>query len=253
MKRLTLISFILISFLVKSQNPNIMNLKSYWNTTGEDIWPTSFFYSVFVQSFYDSNKDGIGDIEGLTKKLDYLKDLGIEAIWLLPVHPSPTYHKYDIMDYYDIHPDYGSMNDFKTLVEEAHERNIRIIIDLVVNHTSDQHKWFKEALKGNEKYIDYYVWSNDKELINKEPNHWHKPIKAKSKKIRNKKYYGFFWHEMPDLNYDNPKVREEIKAIGKYWLQDIGIDGFRLDAIRFTYPEEEAELFECTLKVTDIF
>jgi alpha-amylase len=241
MKYLISLLFITILLQAMSQDFDTLNVEPYSNKTQFKNWPNTVFYSVFLQSFYDSNGDGIGDINGLRQKLDYLKELGIGGIWLLPIHPSPSYHKYDVSDYYGIHPDYGTMDDFKNLVTEAHQKGIKIIIDLVINHTSDQIEWFQKAMKGDEKYINYYVWTDDENLIAKEENHWHEPIKATTKALKGKEYYGFFWHEMPDLNFDNQDVREEIKKIGKFWLEDIGIDGFRLDAIRFIYPEEEKE------------
>jgi len=205
-------------------------------------YPNIIFYEIFLQSYADSNGDGVGDIKGLISKLDYLEELGIEGIWLMPVHPSPTYHKYDITDYYSVHSDYGTIEDFKNLVDAAHKRNIRIIIDLVVNHTSSYHPWFINFSKKKiNKYRDYYVWTSDKELISKEPHHWHKVNDSAGSIIDNEKYYGFFWHEMPDLNFDNRDVRKEIINIGKFWLGEIGIDGFRLDAVRFIFPEEKVE------------
>ncbi len=190
------------------------------------------FYEIFVQAFYDSNGDGIGDLPGVTAKLDYLQELGISGIWLLPVHPSPSYHKYDVTDYYGIHPDYGTMEDMRTLLEEAHKRDILVLIDMVINHTSSEHFFFKEARKGKQNpYRDYYVWSRDTLLQKEEPRHWHKNPGDKEK------YYGFFWKEMPDLNFDKPEVREEMKKIGKFWLTEVGVDGFRLDAIKFIYPD----------------
>lgn len=190
------------------------------------------FYEIFVHAFYDSNGDGIGDLPGVTAKLDYLQELGISGIWLLPVHPSPSYHKYDVTDYYGIHPDYGTMEDMRTLLEEAHKRDILVLIDMVINHTSSEHFFFKEARKGKQNpYRDYYVWSRDTLLQKEEPRHWHKNPGDKEK------YYGFFWKEMPDLNFDKPEVREEMKKIGKFWLTEVGVDGFRLDAIKFIYPD----------------
>lgn len=241
MKIILSILITLIVVNVMAQEFETLTVEPYRNKTVQENWPNTVFYSVFLQSFYDSNGDGIGDINGLRQKLDYLKELGIGGLWLLPIHPSPTYHKYDVTDYFGIHPDYGTLDDFKLLVKEAHEKNIKILIDLVVNHTSDQINWFQNALEGDKKYIDYYVWTDDTALIAKEKNHWHAPKNATSKSLKGKKYYGFFWHEMPDLNFDNPDVRNEIKEIGKYWLKDIGVDGFRLDAIRFIYPEDEQE------------
>lgn len=201
---------------------------------------TRVYYSVFVQSFYDSNGDGIGDIPGLTSKLDYLKDLGISGLWLLPVHPSPTYHKYDISDYYSIHPDYGTLEDYRTFVREAHKRGMTVLLDLVINHTSNRIEWFRQASEGpRNPYRDYYIWSNKKADFDAEPFHWHPVRNDQGEKTDGPRYYGFFWWEMPDLNYDSPKVRQEIFKIVSFWLADIGIDGFRLDAAKYIYPENQ--------------
>ncbi len=128
--------------------------------TPENWWSNAVFYEIFVRSFNDSDGDGVGDFNGITQKLDYLQELGITAIWLMPIFPSPSYHGYDVTDYYDVNPQYGTMDDFKNLVAEAHKRDINIIIDLVINHTSDQHPWFKEAKKDpNSPYRDWYIWS----------------------------------------------------------------------------------------------
>jgi alpha-amylase len=190
------------------------------------------FYEIFIQAFYDSNGDGIGDLNGVTAKLDYLQDLGVNGIWLLPVHPSPSYHKYDVIDYYGIHPDYGTMEDMKTLLAEAHKRDILVLIDMVINHSSSDHFFFSEARKGKDNpFRDYYVWSSDSLLQSRNPHHWHKNGRDPEK------YYGFFWKGMPDLNFDQPKVREEMKKIGKFWLSEVGVDGFRLDAIKYIYPD----------------
>lgn len=211
-----------------------------------EIWPHGTMYEIFVQSYADSNGDGIGDFNGLTSKLDYLKSLGIEGIWLMPFNPSPSYHKYDVTDYYSIHPDYGSMDDFKNFLAEAHKRSIRVIMDLVVNHTSWEHPWFKSATQGKDSpYRNYYVWANidsvKHELTKKETTfdsdniwQWH------SNGDDSDYYFGFFYKGMPDLNYDNPKVREEVIKIGTFWLKDIGVDGFRLDAAGHIYPDDRA-------------
>lgn len=205
-------------------------------------WPRGITYEIFVQSFADSNGDGIGDINGMTSKLDYLKDLGVEGIWLMPINPSPSYHKYDVADYYDIHPDYGTLNDFKRFIQEAHQRGIRVIMDLVINHSSDTNRWFQEALKNKEnKYWDYYVWTHKDDPVTKvsgriisddshNRNRWNK-IEGSDYL-----YYSYFGAYMPDLNFDNPLLRAEIFNIGKFWLQDVGVDGFRLDAARHIFP-----------------
>jgi glycosidase len=204
--------------------------------------PTRVFYSVFVQSFYDTNGDGIGDIKGLTAKLDYLKGLGVQGLWLLPVHPSPTYHKYDVSDFYGIHPDYGSLSDYKNLVKEAHKRGMVVLLDLVVNHTSNRIKWFEEAVRNpTGKYRNYYIWSDNVADFESEPYRWHAVRDASGKKLDGPKYYGFFWWEMPDLNFDNPEVRQEVHKIAAFWLKEAGIDGFRLDAAKYIYPESQQD------------
>lgn len=185
----------------------------------EQDWDrSSVFYQVFVRSFYDGNGDGKGDIPGITAKLDYFQNLGVDALWLTPLHPSPTYHGYDVVDYSIIHPDFGTLEDFSTLVKEAHKRNIKIVIDWVVNHTSSQHQWFKKALAGDPAYKDFYVWSD--QGVN---GSW--GLQANGK-------YAYFTFGpqsgMPDLNYDNPQVRKEIIALAQLWLSR-GVDGFRLD------------------------
>ena len=188
------------------------------------------WYEIFVYSFYDTNNDGIGDLNGVTAKLDYVKEMGFNGIWLMPIHPSPTYHKYDVTDYYAIHPDYGTLDDFKRLVDEAHERGIKVIIDLVVNHTSDGHPWFKEACgyiskngaPGGE-YGDYYNFRIT------DNNAYHKVGGTKYS------YEGQFWSGMPDLNLDSENVRNEIVNIMDFWLTDYNVDGFRLDAVTSYY------------------
>ncbi|MGL1886812.1 MAG: alpha-amylase family glycosyl hydrolase [Reichenbachiella sp.] len=213
-------------------------------------YANTVFYEIFVQSFADSNGDGIGDIPGMTSKLDYLADLGIDAIWLMPMSPSPSYHKYDVTDYRGIHPDYGTIEDFKLFLTEAHKRNIRVIMDFVINHSGSDHPWFVDAKSGKDaQYRDYYVWADmdsiAEQIAKKETEfdsdnlrQWH-PISEDDSV--SERYYGYFYGGMPDLNYDNPKVREEFYSTGKFWLEEVGLDGFRLDAAKHIYPDDRAE------------
>lgn len=210
----------------------------WWN---EEVW-----YEIFVRSFYDSDGDGIGDFNGLTEKLDYLNDgdpetdtdLGIGGIWLMPINPSPSYHGYDVTDYRGINPDYGTMEDFKTFLNEAHKRGIKVIIDFVMNHTSTQHPWFIASASGDEHFRDFYRWSDTN------PGYqgpwgqtvWHQ---------RNGEYYyGVFWSGMPDLNYENPAVKDSMFAISDFWIEEVGIDGFRQDAV--LYIDEDGSTLKNT-------
>lgn len=205
-------------------------------STPEIWWSKAVFYEIFVRSFNDSDGNGVGDFNGITQKLDYLQELGITAVWLMPIFPSPSYHGYDVTDYYDVNPQHGSMDDFKALVAEAHKRDIRIIIDLVINHTSDKHPWFKEAKKDpNSPYRDWYIWS-ETDLKYEGPwgqRVWHSSTSGF--------YYGIFEAFMPDLNYNNPAVTEEMKKIASFWLADIGVDGFRLDAAKHLIEENTVQ------------
>lgn len=188
------------------------------------------WYEIFVHSFYDTNNDGIGDLNGVTAKLDYVKEMGFNGIWLMPIHPSPTYHKYDVTDYYDIDPDYGTLDDFKTLITEAHKRGIRVIIDLVFNHSSDQHPWFKEAcnyIRTNGapggKYGDFYNFSTTG------------GGKYTAVSGTAYSYESQFWSGMPDLNLNSENMRAEMVNIMDYWLTEYDVDGFRLDAVTSYY------------------
>ncbi len=182
-----------------------------------------------MRSFSDSDGDGIGDFNGLTAKLDYISDLGASCIWLMPVAESPSYHGYDVSDYYKVEPDYGTTNDFKRLVELAHRRGIRVLVDMVLNHASSQHPSFQAALRDTASpYRSWYRFSSTP--LGKGPwgaEAWHRSP------VRNEYYYGVFWKGMPDLNYDTPAVREEAKKVATFWLRDMGVDGFRLDAVPY--------------------
>lgn len=212
------------------------------------IGHTGVHYEIFVRSFADSNGDGIGDLNGVTNNLDYLRDLGVSAIWLMPISPSPSSHKYDVTDYYGIDPEYGTMADFRRLIAEAHQRGIAVLIDLVIHHTSIQHPWFQEASHGPDNpYWHYYKWLTPEEIEARnlatrditadsdERNPWHSVPGA----TYPEQYYGMFWKGMPDLNFDHPPVREEVFRIVRYWLNEVGVDGFRLDAARHLYREFE--------------
>lgn len=203
-------------------------------------WRDRIFYQVFVRSFYDSDGDGIGDLRGLTQKLDYLQDLGVSGIWLLPISPSPSYHGYDVTDYRAINPDYGTMDDFRELVAQAHQRDIAIIIDLVINHSSVEHEWFIDSANNPDgKYADWYIWRDENPDFRGPDNQivWHPH--------NERYYYGVFWGGMPDLNYENPDVTAEMYDIARFWIEDVGVDGFRLDAIKHII--EEGRIQENTL------
>jgi maltose alpha-D-glucosyltransferase/alpha-amylase len=199
------------------------------------------FYEIHVRGFFDGNGDGSGDLRGLTEKLDYLEWLGIDCIWLLPMYPSPLRDGgYDIADFYDIHPDYGSVEDFRALVDAAHQRQIRVIADLVMNHTSSDHPWFQEARSSPDSpKRDWYVWSDTDDhypdarviFVDTEPSNWTwDPVAGQY-------YWHRFFSHQPDLNYENPEVRDEMLQVLRFWL-DLGIDGFRLDAVPYLYERE---------------
>lgn len=199
------------------------------------------FYELYIRAYQDSTGDGNGDFRGAIQKLDHIKSLGVDCIWILPMYPSPLRDDgYDVADYKEIHPDYGNLDDFKAFLDAAHMRGLRVVTDLVMNHTSDQHHWFQEARRDkNSPYRDYYVWSDTGEeyaetriiFTDSEPSNWTYDDVAGQ----------YFWHRFyrtqPDLNYDNPKVHEEMFDIVRFWM-DMGIDGFRADAIPYLYERE---------------
>ena len=180
------------------------------------------FYQIWIRSFADGNGDGIGDLYGVYDKLEYIKSLGIDGIWFSPIYPSPNAdYGYDVSDYKDIHPDYGDLEQFKKVLNKAHELGMKVIMDLVINHTSDEHFWFKESCKGGDDnpYKDYYIWRDgkiDKNGHKKLPNNWNSLFEGKAweyNEERGQYYLHFFAKKQPDLNMDNPRVREEIKDI----------------------------------------
>ncbi len=223
---------------MKAEKQTIAAASAAAGAAADPLWyKDAVIYELHVKAFFDSNGDGIGDFRGLTEKLDYVADLGVNTIWLLPFYPSPFRDDgYDVSDYHNIHPAYGSRQDFRTFVREAHKRQLRVITELVVNHTSDQHPWFqaaRQAPKGSPKR-DYYVWSDDPNkyagtriiFTDTEKSNWTWDEVAQQ----------YFWHRFfshqPDLNFDNPHVRQAVIRTMRFWL-DMGVDGFRLDAIPY--------------------
>ena len=201
-------------------------------------------YQIWPRSFCDGNGDGIGDLKGILGKLEYIKDLGADAIWFSPLYVSPQKdYGYDIADYRNINPEYGTLDDFKEVLKKAHSLGLRIIMDLVVNHTSNKHEWFLKSREGGENnpYKDYYIWRKGRGKNGKKfPNNWTSTFPGDGWQYDEKRgeyYLHLFAVEQPDLNMDNPKVREEVKAIMKYWL-DMGVDGFREDVITFISKRE---------------
>jgi len=191
-------------------------------------WRDRTFYEVFVRSFADGDGDGIGDLKGLIGKLDYFNDnnvasqtdLGITALWLMPTFPSPSYHGYDVTDYRAVNPDYGSLDDLRELVKEAHRRGIAVILDLPLNHTSDEHPWFVGSKTGTGPYADWYRWSDAPQGNGWQPD-------------GSRFYYAAFGADLPDLNLTNPDVTAEVTADVEFWLGTAGVDGFRLDAAKY--------------------
>jgi len=208
----------------------------------DPLWyQTAIFYEVYIRAFADSNGDGHGDLPGLIGKLDYLVDLGVDCIWLLPMYPSPLADDgYDIADYYSIHPDYGTLDDFRRLVSEAHRKGLRVITDLVLNHTSDRHPWFQESRRSKDSpKRDYYVWSDTNQkyrdariiFLDTEESNWAYDDMAGAY------YWHRFYRHQPDLNYDNPAVQEEMLKVVRFWM-DMGLDGFRADAVPYLFERE---------------
>ncbi len=212
------------------------------NHPRQHLWyKLASFYQVNVRAFFDSNADGHGDLAGVTQKLDYLNQLGVDCLWLMPIYPSPLADDgYDISDFYNIQETFGTVEDLRILVTEAHSRGIRIIMDLVMNHTSDQHPWFQAARSDRESpFRDYYVWSDTKEkyegariiFVDTQESNWSWDEMAQQY------YWHRFYPSQPDLNYDNPAVRQAMRDVMKFWL-DLGIDGFRADAVPYLFERE---------------
>jgi maltose alpha-D-glucosyltransferase/alpha-amylase len=213
------------------------------NGKKDPLWfKDAVFYELSVRSFYDSNSDGIGDFPGLIQKLDYLEDLGVNALWLLPFYPSPLKDDgFDITEYCDIHPDYGTLKDFKLFLKEAQQRGIRVITELILNHTSDQHPWFEKSrrARAGSRYKDYYVWSDTPDKFkearvifsDEESSNWSWDNEAKAY------YWHRFYRHQPELNFENPEVQHEIIKVVDFWLK-MGVDGFRLSSVAFLFEKE---------------
>ncbi len=218
-----------------------MSEAGHWFESDPQWFKHAVFYEIHVRGFFDGNGDGMGDLRGLTEKLDYLEWLGIDCIWLLPMYASPLRDGgYDIADFYEIHPDYGTVEDFRAFVEAAHQRQMRVIADLVMNHTSSDHPWFQEARSSPDSpKRDWYVWSDTDDryldarviFVDTEPSNWTwDPVAGQY-------YWHRFFSHQPDLNYDNPEVQDEMLRVLRFWL-DLGIDGFRLDAVPYLFERE---------------
>ncbi|HEY2421653.1 MAG TPA: alpha-amylase family glycosyl hydrolase, partial [Neobacillus sp.] len=206
----------------------------------EQWWKKSVVYQIYPRSFNDSNEDGIGDIQGIIEKLDYIKLLGVDVIWLSPVYDSPNDDNgYDIRNYQEIMSEFGTMVDFEQMLAEVHKRNMKLVMDLVVNHTSDEHQWFTESRKSKDNpYRDFYIWREGKD--GKEPNNWGSVFSGSAweyDESTNEYYLHIFSKKQPDLNWENPKLRQEIYRMMEFWL-DKGIDGFRMDVINFISKQQ---------------
>ncbi|PSW01118.1 alpha,alpha-phosphotrehalase [Photobacterium lipolyticum] len=210
-------------------------------TEQQEWWRTATIYQIYPKSFCDSGSQGTGDIQGIISKLDYLKTLGVDAIWLTPVYCSPMVDNgYDISDYYNINPDFGTMTDFEQLLAEAHQKGIRIVMDIVVNHTSTEHAWFKSALGDTQSpYRDYYIW---KDPVNGQaPTNWESKFGGNAWALDDatgQYYLHLFAKEQADLNWENPKVRAEVKEVISFWAEK-GVDGFRLDVINLISKQQD--------------
>ena len=213
-------------------------------------WQTAVFYQIYPRSFADGNGDGIGDFKGIVEKLDYLADLGVDALWLSPHFPSPNWDcGYDISDYCNVAPEYGTLDDFKLFLDESHKRNIRVILDLVLNHTSDEHAWFVESKSSRDNpKADWYVW------MDTPPNNWQSCFDGEAWTYvpeRDQYYYHYFMKQQPDLNWHNPKVKEAMWDAVRFWL-DLGVDGYRLDAIGTIYEDPNLTPHEVPMTMAEL-
>ncbi|MGL4971965.1 MAG: alpha-amylase family glycosyl hydrolase [Culicoidibacterales bacterium] len=218
----------------------IVGAQLFWQPTRDlTTWSDEVgtMYQIFVYSFADSNGDGVGDIQGIISKLDYLADLGVNGIWLTPVHPSQSYHKYDVEDYYAIDQQFGTLADFEQLITELHERDMKLVMDMVFNHTSNQHPWFIDVQTNPDSpYRAYYALNDNTDPEFSRIGAWHQLNATEH-------YYGFFSPNMPELNLDNPDVLKEWENVLAFWLEK-GVDGFRFDAVKHFYNQGELKTIE---------
>ena len=247
MKRLIifLVMFSLVGCANQPTEPDFLNLEAdelieLINQENANHLEGEIFYNIFPISFASGNGDQFGDIQGVIKSLDYLQALGVKGLWLNPIHPSPSYHKYDVTDYYEIDPQFGTLDDFKQLIKEVDQREMVLIMDMVINHSSSSHPWFIKSMDNDPDYDDYYI---------KAPSFEEIPAQNKSAwyQKNDQYYYGSFWSEMPEFNLDSEKVRAEFREITKYWL-DLGVDGFRYDAAKHAYDQHEYPVGTPTLR-----
>lgn len=202
-------------------------------------WKEPVFYQIYPRSFNDSDGDGVGDIPGIVEKTEYIDELGVDAVWLNPIYESPQVdYGYDVSDYRSVHDEYGTMDDWEELLEELHDSDIRLVMDLVVNHTSDEHDWFAKSREQNGKYSDYYVWREGKE--GGPPNNWESAFGGPAwsyDEVREEYYLHLFHEKQPDLNWRNPEVRDDVVEMAEWWLEK-GVDGFRMDVINLLSKPE---------------
>ncbi|WP_331345278.1 alpha-amylase family glycosyl hydrolase [Cellvibrio sp. UBA7661] len=209
------------------------------NEQADEWWHNAIFYEIWPRSFYDTDGDGSGDFQGMTNKLDYLKGLGVNGIWLTPVFEAPSYHGYDFQDFYNVEADYGTMADFEHFIQQAHARDMKVILDLVLNHISDKHEWFIKSANKEPGYEDYFIWRDERPQSG-----WGQPWSSESNPAavwhwndtRKAYYYGAFGGSQPDLNLTKQVVIDELNKLATFWLEK-GVDGFRLDAVRYAVEE----------------
>ncbi|XP_055372352.1 maltase A1-like [Condylostylus longicornis] len=240
--KLCILLHIVLVFILITLTKGCPDVNTKGKTIEKDWWETSSFYQIYPRSFKDSNGDGIGDLKGIKSKLQHLKDIGVNATWLSPIYKSPMVDfGYDISDFYEINPDYGTMKDFEELIEEAKKLGIKIILDFVPNHSSDENIWFQKSIKRIEPYTDYYVWHKGKPNPDGgrplPPSNWLQAFRGSAwewNEERQEYYLHQFDIKQPDLNYRNPVVVEQMKHVLRYWLNK-GVAGFRVDAVPWCF------------------